>query len=149
MTPPPAPVATNPYHEDDLIFVMTTPPERTSKLSLRWKGPFLVKRVPNAYQVTYEDGLVWRTVHVNHVKPAKTPAGGFSVPVPPVAPPPPPPLYSPRTIHGVSQLLLLNQPPLRGIASTSCPCRRAYPTRRCSQHGPASPESAHHTLSSQ
>ena len=96
MTPPPAPVAINPYHEDDLIFVMTTPPERTSKLSPRWKGPFLVKRVPNAYQVTYEDGLVWRTVHVNHVKPAKTPAGGFPAPLSPAAPPPPPPLYSPR-----------------------------------------------------
>ena len=40
----------------------------------------MVKRVPNAYQVTYEDGMVWRTVHINHVKPAKTPAGGFPVP---------------------------------------------------------------------
>ena len=40
--------------------------------------------------------MVWRTIHVNHVKPAKTPAGGFPVPVPPAAPPPPPPLYSPR-----------------------------------------------------
>ena len=75
---------------------MTTPPERTSKLSPQWKGPFLIKRVPNAYQVTYEDGLVWRTVHVNHVKPAKTPAGGFPAPLSPAAPPPPPPLYSPR-----------------------------------------------------
>ena len=26
MTPPPAPVAINPYHEGNLIFVMTTPP---------------------------------------------------------------------------------------------------------------------------
>ena len=75
---------------------MTTPPERTSKLSPRWKGPFLVKRVPNAYQGTYEDSLVWRTVHINHVKPAKTPAGDFPVPLPPAAPPPPPTLYSPR-----------------------------------------------------
>ena len=96
MTPPLAPVATNPYHEDDLIFVMTTPPERTSKLSPRWKGPFMVKRVPNAYQVTYEDDMVWRTVHINHVKPAKTPAGGFPTPIVPEATPPPPPLYSPR-----------------------------------------------------
>ena len=96
MTPPPAPVASNPYHEDDLIFVMTTPPERTSKLAPRWKGPFLVKRVPNAYQVTYEDDMVWRTVHVNHVKPAKTPAGGFPVPVLPPAPPSPPPMYLSR-----------------------------------------------------
>ena len=85
MTPSPAPVAPNPYHEDDLIFVMTMPPERTNKLSPRWKGPFMVKRVPNAYQVTYEDGMVWRTVHLNHVKPAKTPAGGFPVPIVPEA----------------------------------------------------------------
>ena len=96
MTPPPAPVASNPYREDDLIFVMTTPPERTSKLAPRWKGPFLVKRVPNAYQITYEDDMVWRTVHVNHVKPAKTPAGGFPVPVLPPAPPSPPPMYLSR-----------------------------------------------------
>ena len=96
MTPPPAPVASNPYHEDDLIFVMTTPPERTSKLAPRWKGPFVVKRVPNAYQITYEDDLVWRTVHVNHVKPAKTTAGGFPVPVLPPAPLSPPPMYLSR-----------------------------------------------------
>ena len=81
MTPPPAPVAINPYHEDDLIFVMTTPPERSSKLAPRWKGPFFIKRVPNAYQVTYEDDMVWRTVHINHVKPAKTP-GGWRLPRP-------------------------------------------------------------------
>ena len=96
MTLPPAPETSNPYHEGDLIFVMTTPPERTSKLAPRWKGPFEVKRVPNAYQVTYEDDMVWRTVHVNHAKPAKTPIGGFPVPTPPPAPPSPPPMYLSR-----------------------------------------------------
>ena len=96
MTPPPAPETSNPYHEGDLIFVMTTPPERTSKLAPRWKGPFEVKRVPNAYQVTYEDDMVWRTVHVNHAKPAKVPAGGFPIPTPPPAPPSPPPMYLSR-----------------------------------------------------
>ena len=96
MTLPPAPETSNPYHEGDLIFVMTTPPERTSKLAPRWKGPFEVKRVPNAYQVTYEDDMVWRTVHVNHAKPAKVPAGGFPVPMPPPAPPSPPPMYLSR-----------------------------------------------------
>ena len=98
MTPPPAPEAHNPYHEGDLIFVMTTPPERTSKLAPRWKGPFVIQRVPNAYQVTYEDDMVWRTVHVNHVKPAKTPAGGFPVPISPPAPPSPPPMYLSRNL---------------------------------------------------
>ena len=96
MTLPPAPETSNPYHEGDLIFVMTTPPERTSKLAPRWKGPFEVKRVPNAYQVTYEDDMVWRTVHVNHAKPAKIPPGGFPVPTPPPAPPSPPPEYLSR-----------------------------------------------------
>ena len=93
MTLPPAPETSNPYHEGDLIFVMTPPPERTSKLAPRWKGPFEVKRVPNAYQVTYEDDMVWRTVHINHAKPAKAPTGGFHVPAPPPAPPSPPPEY--------------------------------------------------------
>ena len=96
MTLPPAPETSNPYHEGDLIFVMTTPPERASKLAPRWKGPFEVKRVPNAYQVTYEDDMVWRTVHVNHAKPAKVPAGGFPVPTPPPAPPSPPPMHLSR-----------------------------------------------------
>ena len=41
MTPPPAPVATNPYCEGSLIFAMTTPPERSNNLAPRWKGPFL------------------------------------------------------------------------------------------------------------
>ena len=47
MAPPPAPAATNPYCEGSLIFVLTTPPERTNKLAPRWKVPFVVKRVPN------------------------------------------------------------------------------------------------------
>ena len=42
--------------------------------------------------------MVWRTVHVNHVKPAKTPAGGFPVPVLPPAPTSPPPMYLSRNL---------------------------------------------------
>ena len=99
MTPPPAPVATNPYREGSLIFAMTTPPERTNKLAPRWKGPFVVKRVPNLYQVTYEDGLVWRTIHVNHAKPAKTPATGFPAPLPTPEPPKPTLGYLPRSLQ--------------------------------------------------
>ena len=99
MTPPPAPVAISPYHEGSLIFVMTTPPERSSKLAPRWKGPFFVKRVPNPYQVTYEDDLVWRTVHVNHVKPARIPADGFPIPLPTPEPPLPPTGYLPRSLQ--------------------------------------------------
>ena len=99
MTPPSAPVATNPYREGSLIFAMTLPPERTNKLAPRWKGPFLVKRVANPYQVMYEDGLVWRTIHVNHAKPTKTPAAGFPAPLPTPEPPKPTLGYRPRSLQ--------------------------------------------------
>ena len=56
MTTPPPPSSANLYQEGSLIFVMTTPPEHANKLTPRWKGPFRVKRVPNPYQVVYEDG---------------------------------------------------------------------------------------------
>ena len=108
MTPPPAPVATNPYREGSLIFAMTTPLERTNKLAPRWKGPFVVKRVPNPYQVTYEDGLVWRTIHVNHAKPAKTPVTEFPAPIPTPEPPRPTLGYLPRSLQ---RPLSRRQPP--------------------------------------
>ena len=46
MASPSLPSVTNPYQEGSLIFAMTTPPERASKLSPRWKCPFLVCRIP-------------------------------------------------------------------------------------------------------
>ena len=108
MTPPPAPVTTNPYREGSLIFAMTTPPERTNKLAPRWKGPFVVRRVPNPYQVTYEDGSAWQTIHINHTKPAKLPATGFPAPMPTPEPPRPALGYLPR---GMQRPLPRQQPP--------------------------------------
>ena len=107
MAPPPAPAATNPYCEGSLIFVLTTPPERTNKLAPRWKGPFVVKRVPNPYQVVCEDGSAWRTIHINHAKPAKLPAAGFPTPIPTPEPPRPALGYLPRSL----QRPLPHQPP--------------------------------------
>ena len=89
MTAPPPPASANPHQEGSLIFVMTTPPERANKLTPRWKGPFKVKRVPNPYQVVYEDGSVWHTVHVNHTKPAKLTAPDLPLSTPAPEPPRP------------------------------------------------------------
>ena len=47
----------------------------------------------------YEDGLVWRTIHVNHAKPAKTPATGFPAPLPTPKPPKPTLGYLPRSLQ--------------------------------------------------
>ena len=125
MTPPPAPVATNPYHEGSLNFVMTTPPERSNKLAPRWKGPFFVKRIPNPYQVTYEDGLVWRTIHVNHAKPAKTPVDGFPAPLSTPEPPLPPLGYLPRSLQRPQTR---QSPPLpQSAAPTAGPNQPASP----------------------
>ena len=99
MTPPPAPAATNPYQEGSLIFVLTTPPERTNKLAPWWKGPFRVTRVPNLYQVMYDDGSTWRTIHVNHAKPAKLTAAGLPVPPPTPEPSRPGIGYLPKSLQ--------------------------------------------------
>ena len=95
MAAPPATPASNPYYEDSLIYALTTPPERTSKLAPRWKGPFRVCRIPNKYQVTYEDDGLERTIHINHAKPAKFTAPDFPEPVLPVEVPHPPIGYLP------------------------------------------------------
>ena len=95
MIAPPTAPSSNPYHEGSLVYVLTTPPERTSKLAPRWKGPFRVCRIPNEYQVTYEDDGLERTVHVNHAKPAKFTAPDLPEPVPPTEAPRPPLGYLP------------------------------------------------------
>ena len=85
-TSPTTPTA-NPYQVGSLIFTLPTPPERTSKLAPRWKGPYLVCRIPNEYQVVYEDGELARTIHINHAKPAKFTTPDLPEPVPPVEEP--------------------------------------------------------------
>ena len=97
---PSPPSIANPYQEGSLIFAMTTPPEHTSKLAPRWKGSFRVCRVPNDYQVVYEDGEVQRTIHVNHTKPAKFTAPDLPEPVPAPETPRPHLGYHPAELLG-------------------------------------------------
>ena len=117
---------------------MTTPPECSSKLAPRWKGPFFVKRVPNAYQVTYEDDMVWRTVHINHVKPAKTPAEGFPIPVPTPKPPLPPLVHLPRSMQRKRPAKL--PPPAAPIIESPQPAApAAEPTQPAATPPPSRP----------
>ena len=148
MTPPPAPVATNPYHEGSLIFVMTTPPERSNKLAPRWKDPFYVKRIPNPHQVTYEDSLVWRTVHIDHAKPAKTPVDGFPAPLTTPEPPLPPLGYLPRSLQRprTRQLPPLPQSdtPTAGPNQPASPPAATPTSSRPATHSAANENSAPH-----
>ena len=95
MATSPTTPAANPYQVGSLIFMLTTPPERTSKLAPRWKGPYRVCRIPNEYQVVYEDGELERTIHINHAKHVKFTAPDLPEPVPPVEEPHPPLGYLP------------------------------------------------------
>ena len=85
----------NSYQVASLIFALTTPPEQTSKLAPRWKGPYRVCRIPNEYQIVYEDRGFERTIHINHAKPAKFAAPDLPEPVPPAEAPRPPLGYLP------------------------------------------------------
>ena len=82
MTSPSPPAVANLYQEGSLIYTMTTPLELSNKLTPRWKGPFRVRRIPNEYQVVYEDGAMWHIVYINHTKPAKFTAPDLPDPVP-------------------------------------------------------------------
>ena len=57
------------------------------------------ERVPNPYQVVYEDGTIWRTVHVNHTKPAKLTAPDLPLLAPAPEPPRPTLGYLPRSLQ--------------------------------------------------
>ena len=57
--------------------------------------------------MVYEDGSAWRTIHINHAKPAKLPATGFPAPIPAPEPPRPALEYLPRSL----QRPLPRQPP--------------------------------------
>ena len=93
--PHPPPILTK---VGSLIFTLTTPPERTSKLAPRWKGPYRVCPILTEYQIVYEDDGLERTIHINHAKPAKFTAPDLPEPVPPAEAPRPPLGYLPADL---------------------------------------------------
>ena len=134
MTLPPTDAPPNPYQEGSLVYVVTPPPKRTSKLTPHWKGPYRICRIPNDYQVVYEDNGVERTVHINHVKPLKFTAPDLSDVVPPAEPPRPPLGYLPTGLtHAPAHpFRARNQPPAAPAALVELPVAPPNP--------PAAPE---------
>ena len=61
-------VATNPFKEGDLILIHQQPMERMHKLSPKWQGPFKVNKIPNPFQVQYEDEGREKVTHVSNCK---------------------------------------------------------------------------------
>ena len=127
MASPSPPAFANPYQEGSLIYTMTTPPERSNKLTPRWKGPFRVRRIPNEYQVVYEDGAMWRTVYVNHTKPAKFTAPDTPESVPPLETPRPSLGYLPARLLGPRPPPLASAAPTEGSSSSPTASTPAQP----------------------
>ena len=67
-------VATNPFKEGDLILIHQQPMERTHKLPPKWCGPFKVNKIPNLFQVQYEDKGREKIIHVRNCKKFRGPA---------------------------------------------------------------------------
>ena len=136
MIAPPAAPSSNPYHEGSLVYLLTTPPERISKLAPRRKGPFRVCRISNEYQVTYEDDGLEQTVHINHSKPAKFTAPDLPEPVPPTEAPRPPLGYLPAGLAQKS-----TKPRAPPVAPSEAPmvppATPAVPVTRSSPAAPA------------
>ena len=139
MATPPAAPASNSYHEGSLVYVLTTPPEQTSKLAPRWKGHFRVCRIPNEYQVTYEDDGLEQTVHINHAKPAKFTAPDFPEPVPPAEAPRPPLGYLPagfarKSTKPRTPPVNQNEAPMAPPAAPTVPSARSSTAAPANRH---------------
>ena len=144
MIAPPAAPSSNPYHEGSLVYVFTTPPEWTSKLAPRWKGPFRVCRFPNEYQVTYEDGGLERTIHINHAKPAKFTAPDLPEPVPPTEASRPPLGYLPaglarKSTKPCAPPVAPSEAPMAPPAAPTVPVARSSPAAPANQHPEPAP----------
>ena len=144
MIVPPAAPSSNPYHKGSLVYVLTTPPERTSKLAPRWKGAFRVCRIPNEYQMTYKDDGLERTVHINHTKPAKFTVSDLPEPVPPTEAPRPPLGYLPAGLTRKSTKprappVAPSEAPMAPPAAPAVPFARSSPAAPANQHPEPAP----------
>ena len=60
--------STNLFSVGDKVIIALLPQENTHKFMPKWKGPFLVTKVPNRFQIEYFDGSVTRLTHISYAK---------------------------------------------------------------------------------
>ena len=58
----------NPFSVGDKVIIALLPQDNTHKFMPKWKGPFLVTKVPNRFQIEYFDGSVTRLTHISYAK---------------------------------------------------------------------------------
>ena len=58
----------NPFKVGEKVIIAILPHENASKLMAKWKGPFVVTKIPNRFQIEYLDGNVMRLTHISYAK---------------------------------------------------------------------------------
>ena len=58
----------NPFSVGDKVIIAILPHENTNKLVAKWKGPFMVTKIPNRFQIEYLDGNTTRLTHISYAK---------------------------------------------------------------------------------
>ena len=58
----------NPFTVGEKVIIALLPHENASKLMAKWKGPFIVTKVPNRFQIEYLDGNITRLTHICYAK---------------------------------------------------------------------------------
>ena len=59
---------TNPFTVGEKVVIAILPHENTNKLLTKWKGPFVITRIPNRFQIEYLEGKAKRLTQISYAK---------------------------------------------------------------------------------
>ena len=75
--------SSNPFSVGEKVIIAVLPHERTDKLMAKWKGPFIVTKIPNRFQIEYTEDGVTRLTHISYVKKFNERCHSFAQAAPP------------------------------------------------------------------
>ena len=58
----------NPFVVGEKVIIALLPHGNTNKLIEKWKGPFLITKIPNRFQIEYLNGNITRLTHISYAK---------------------------------------------------------------------------------
>ena len=73
----------NPFSVGEKVIIAILPHERTDKLMAKWKGPFIVTKIPNRFQIEYTEDGVTRLTHISYAKKFNERCHSFAQAAPP------------------------------------------------------------------
>ena len=75
--------SSNPFSVGEKVIIAVLPHERTDKLMAKWKGPFIVTKIPNRFQIEYTEDGVTRLTHISYIKKFNERCHSFAQAAPP------------------------------------------------------------------